>query len=112
MSYFNDEQRAAVDIYKIIEPNIIGEIPLLRISNETTIPLRTLQCWKNGYQQYGLSYLVRSHRSDSGSTKVETTVQSLIENTRLSNRRISIATIHRKSVHNVINKAYLFQFIL
>ncbi|WP_207695925.1 hypothetical protein DOK67_0001077 [Enterococcus sp. DIV0212c] len=97
LSYFNDEQRAAaVDIYKIIEPNIIGEVPLPRISNETTIPLRTLQRWKNGYQKYGLSGLIRSPRSDSGSTKVDTTVQSLIENTRFNNRRISITTIHRK----------------
>lgn len=96
LSYFNDEQRAAVDIYKIIEPNIIGEVSLSRISNETTIPLRTLQRWKNGYQKYGLSGLIRSPRSDSGSTKVDTTVQSLIENTRLNYRRISIVTIHRK----------------
>ncbi len=97
LSYFNDEQRvAAADIYKIIEPNIIGEVPLPRISDETNIPLRTLQRWKKGYQKAGLSGLIRSPRSDSGSTKVDTTVQSLIENTRLKNRRISIATIHRK----------------
>ncbi|EBF5204946.1 helix-turn-helix domain-containing protein [Listeria monocytogenes] len=96
LSCFNDEQRAAAAIYKIIEPNIIGEVPLPRISDETIIPLRTLQRWKNRYQKYGLSGLIRNPRSDSGSTKVDTTVQSLIENTRLNNRRISIATIHRK----------------
>ena len=110
LSYFNDEQRvAAADIYKIIEPNIIGEVPLPRISDETNIPLRTLQRWKKGYQKAGLSGLIRSPRSDSGSTKVDTTVQSLIENTRLKIDELVLLQFIGKSVFNVINKDCLFQ---
>jgi putative transposase len=97
LSYFNDEQRsAAAEIYRIIEPNITNGVPLPCISDEVNIPLRTLERWKERYQKFGLPGLIRRPRSDLGSIKVDAAIQSLIENIRLNNRRISIATIHRK----------------
>lgn len=99
LSYFSDSQRSIAEKrYKIIEPNIIEKISLPIISEETGIPLRTLFRWKERYKEHGLSGLIRKQRLDSGNIKIEDSIRALVEHTRLSNRRISIATIHRKVI--------------
>ncbi|MBO0441694.1 Mu transposase C-terminal domain-containing protein [Candidatus Enterococcus ikei] len=99
LSYFTDSQRESAEKkYKIIEPNILNDHPLSLISSDTGIPLRTLYRWKEKYNTKGLKGLIRQKRSDLGEIKVENHIKSLIKNSRLSNRRISIATIHRKII--------------
>lgn len=95
LSYFSDSQRSIGEKrYRVIEPNIIEEVSLPKISEKTGIPLKTLFCWKERYKEHGLLGLVRKQRLDSRNIKIEDSIRALVEHNRLSNHRICIAAIH------------------
>lgn len=95
-AYSESHRKKAVAKFKIIEPYIKGNISIKDISKQENIPIRTLYRWKKAYDDDGLKGLIHKTRSDSGTTKISLKVKNLIEETVLKNKRISVATIHRK----------------
>lgn len=99
LTNFTEEQRnEATEKYKIIEPYIKNQKELTNVSRETGIPLRTLYRWSKQYNTLGLVGLIRKNRSDNGTVRISNETQQLIEQLYLSNKKMSIATIHRKII--------------
>lgn len=107
LSSFSDEKRmAAVKKFKIIEPNLIGDISLKEISQTTEVSLRSLQRWKKAYEDYGLIGLITKERIDSGEIKISVEVEQLIRHHFLSKKHLSIKTVHRRVSKECNNKKW------
>jgi putative transposase len=82
--------------FHILEPFLIGHIPLSEIGRIHGIPLRTLQRWAANYRRGGLAALARKPRTDRGQRRVAPEIQRLIEGLALQKTRPSAAAIHRQ----------------
>ncbi|KAA1040364.1 DDE-type integrase/transposase/recombinase [Macrococcus equipercicus] len=95
-SYSDEQRNKAIAKFNIIKSNIFDAYPMKDISLQSGVPISTLYKWKKLYQSDGLMGLIHRKRSDSGTRKVDSIIIEEIQKIRLKNKRISIATIHRK----------------
>lgn len=91
-----DQRNKAMKRYELIEPYITDTEKLSVISNRSGVSLRTLYRWVEHYNQFGLVGLIRKSRSDDGVVHINNDIKQLIEQLRITNKKMSIATIHRK----------------
>lgn len=100
LTNFSKEQRnKAMKKYELIEPYINNIEKLSEISNKSSVPLRSLYRWVEQYNKSGLIGLIRIPRSDEGVVHINTDIKNLIEQLRIKNKKMSIATIHRKVIN-------------
>ena len=100
-SFSKEKRRNAQKKYKVIEPFLKDELSLADISSKEKIPVRTLSRWKQKYLTLGLVGLIREERSDKGTLKLPKELITTIEQLVLKNKKMSVATIHRKIVNSV-----------
>ena len=100
-SFSKEKRRNALKKYKVIEPFLKDELSLADISSKEKIPVRTLSRWKQKYLTLGLVGLIREERSDKGTLKLPKELITTIEQLVLKNKKMSVATIHRKIVNSV-----------
>jgi len=96
ISYSEQKRAEAMDKYKIIQPYLSGIHSMKWISQERSIPYRTLQWWVQKYTAHGLKGLIRKKRKDMGNLKVDEKVQEEVKHVILSLKRNTISSIHRK----------------
>ena len=104
LSYSDEKRNAAVEKFKIIGSHFTDGVPLSSLSQESGVPLRTLQRWKKSYQDFGLKGLIHQTRSDAEIIKIDPEVKKIIKNIVLKNKNISVATIHRKAADECDSK--------
>ncbi|WP_340392527.1 Mu transposase C-terminal domain-containing protein [Macrococcoides caseolyticum] len=92
------QREKALEKFNIIKPHIFDNYPMNKISKESKVPISTLYRWKKNYESDGLVSLVNQKRSDAGIRKVDEIIYKEIQNIRLKNKRINIATVHRKII--------------
>lgn len=97
LTSFSEEQRkAAVQKYRIIEPYLIGEKKLNTIVRESRFAKRTLHYWIQAYEQLGLCGLIRQKRCDANHFKLEKEVVSEVEQLIYQFPKNSLTSIQRK----------------
>jgi putative transposase len=109
LTNFSEEQRReAMRKYEIIESYINSREKLNDISDKTGIPLRTLYRWAEQYNNLGLVGLIRKSRSDNGTIRINDDIKQSIEQLYIKNKKMSIATIHRKIIneHEIHSLSY------
>lgn len=91
------QRDVAIGRFGLLRPFLENGVPLSRIADSSSIPLRRLQRWVRGYRQYGLAGLVRRRRSDRGQHgRVNPDLKRLTEGLALGRPPPSAASVHRR----------------
>ncbi len=103
------QRNDALSKYKIIEPYLNKKLSLSEVSNETKIPIRTLNSWNNRFNQFGFMGLVRKNRRDKGSSrKVEESTIDIVKALYLKYSKLSKSNIHKMIIeHCEKNNIYI-----
>lgn len=96
--YTHFQRQEAMKKYKIIEPYIKKQKSVQDISNNKQIPQRTIYFWVKSYNNKGLIGLINKRRKDLDKVRLNKDTINYIKNEYLSNKGISIASIHRKTI--------------
>jgi putative transposase len=97
--YTEEERALASQRFSVIRPFFEDGVALAHLAHQRGIAVRTVQCWAQHYQQFGLVGLVRRRRSDRGHLRnVPPDLQHFIEGLALQRPASSIAHIHRRVV--------------
>ncbi|WP_436953274.1 helix-turn-helix domain-containing protein [Staphylococcus shinii] len=97
--YTHFQSQEAMKKHKIIEAYIKKQKSVQDISNNKQIPQRTIYSWVKRYDNKGLIGLINKRRKDLDKVKLSQDTLNYIKNEHLSNKGISIASIHRKTIY-------------
>jgi putative transposase len=95
---FSDTERArALERFRILQPYLEEDVPLVQIVKEHGLALRTVRRWVRQYRQNGLSGLCRKAHSGKGKSRMSTELRQAIEGLALKKPALSVATIYRQT---------------
>jgi len=84
--------------FAVLRPHLEDGVPLSRAAAEAGVACRTAQRWAAAYRDRGLGGLVRSRRSDTGSSRIPEELRHLVEGLALLRPAPHVTWVHRRAV--------------
>ena len=90
----DDARRLALDRFRLLQPHLEQNQPLLTVARAAGIPYRTAHRWVAQYRLFGLVALTRKRREDRGERRAK--LRNVIEGLALQKPPLPIAALYRQ----------------